>query len=360
LRLATDRALRLATKAASAAATPRTGAVLGWRVACSDMWAQEESPVKIREPKNSSPTHLEKLFARALSRARVRTGVLVGGPAMAGAMALGGVAGCVDMPEVGSQEQTDWVQYEGQRNTDMVSYVGQFWAECANPNTRFGCGTVDVFVKLRVKPVQGASLDYKEVGVVTSNPFDNEEKTAYGYYFSTWDNGDEEWHVRVSVPSWRDFFTFNAFYRDGAGHTFYDDNRGELHVVNAGPDQQIVRVNTYNNTAEITPGGLSGKISVRVADLDFDKKLRMVATVDGWQNVLEFGQGLPGEKNVWYWVQDVYGGELWEIDLDLSGDIDVFEYAVQYQHGVVNDATAYGFWANNNGYNYRIERPVVD
>lgn len=317
--------------------------------------------MKIRDPKNPPDDSIESLFARAMSRARHRTTQLLSGPALAGAVLLGGSVGCVEGPDIGSSEQADWVQYEGQRNTEMVQYLGQFWAECANPNTRFGCGSIDVTLKLRVKPVANANLDYKEVGVVYKSPFDNIERTAYGEYFSTWGDGYEEWHVPVSVPTWRDFFTFNSFYRDGAYNTFYDDNNGELHVINAGPNEQIVRVNTYNNTVAVTSAGVFGKVSLRVADLDFDKNIRMVATVDGWANTLELGMGQPGDKNAWYWTQDVYGGELWEIDLDLPGDFQALEYAVQYQHGVVNDATAYGFWANNNGNNFRVERaPVVD
>ena len=313
--------------------------------------------MKIRHKKKNG---IDELFARALERTRTRTSLIASGSALASVLALGNTA-CVDQPpDVGGHEQADWVQYEGQRNVEMVKYFGQFWAECANPNTRFGCGSVDVILKLRVKPVQGANLDDKEVGVVYRNPFDNIEQTAYGYYFQTWDNGYEEWHVRVSLPSWRDFFTFDAFYRDGAYDTYYDDNQGEYHVINAGPDQQIIRVNTYNNTVAVDDTGVHGKVSLWVADLDYDKKIRMVATTDGWQNVLDFGMGAPGDKNSWHWVQDVYGGELWEMDVDLPGsDIQAFEYAVQYQHGVVNDATAYGFWANNNGLNYRVERPVV-
>lgn len=317
--------------------------------------------------KSASPTSIEDLFARAMARTRATTARLLGGGAMVGslgAVAIGGAACDLDVPEIGDSAQGDWVQYEGQRRPDMVSYVGQFWSECANPNTRFGCGTVDVFVKLRVKPVAGADISAKEVGVVYSSPLDLEERTAYGYYYDTWSNGDEEWHVRVSLPTWRDFFTFNAFYRDGAYHTFYDDNQGEYHAINAGPSEQIIRVNTYNSTVAVTGSGVAGKVSVRVADLDYDKQLRMVATVDGWETVLDFGMGAPGDKNVWYWVQDVYGAELWEIDLDLPGDYQRLEYAVQYKHGVINDATTYGFWANNGGNDYVVERspdvPVVE
>ncbi|HUH01636.1 MAG TPA: hypothetical protein VML75_06550 [Kofleriaceae bacterium] len=317
--------------------------------------------------KSASPTSIDDLFARALARTRATTARLLGGGAMIGslgAVAIGGAACDLDLPTVGDTAQADWVQYEGQRRTDMVSYAGQFWSECANPNTRFGCGSVDVFVKVRVKPVAGADLAAKEVGVVYSSPLDPEERTARGYYYATWNNGDEEWHVRVSLPTWRDFFTFNVFYRDGAYHTFYDDNQGEYHAINAGPSEQIIRVNTYNSTVAVTATGVQGTVSVRVADLDYDKQLRMVATVDGWETVLDFGMGAPGDKNKWYWLQDVYGAELWEIDLDLPGDYQRLEYAVQYRHGVINDATTYGFWANNGGNDYVVERspdtPVVE
>lgn len=320
--------------------------------------------MKIRSPhedtNDNKTSSLDELFARAKARMRARAGKILAGPMLAGAITLGGglAAGCDVGPAIGTDQQADWVQYEGQRNTDMVSYAGQFWSECGNFGTRFGCSEVDVFIKLRVQPVQGANLDHKEVGVVYRNPFDSIERTAHGYYFSTLPDGLEEWHVPVTVPSWRDFFTFNAFYRDGAHNTYYDDNAGELHAVNAGPVNQIIRVDYWASDAVLDASGVHGKIELRVADLDYDKKISMLATVDGWNTVLTFEMGQPGDKNAWYWVRDVYGGELWEIDLDLPGDHQEMEYAVVYHHGVVNDATAYGFWANNGGMNYRLTRQV--
>ncbi len=313
-----------------------------------------------KPPKNNS---IEAMFSRAMERARHRTSQLLKGPVLAGAMALTtpAMVGCVtDDAPVSSLQQADWVQYEGQRNTEMVSYFGSFWAECANVNTRFGCSDVDVMLKLKVKQVQGADLNHKEVGVVWKNPQDYGERTAYGYYFSSLPDGYEEWHVRVTVPAWRDYFTFNAFYRDGAYHTFYDDNQGEYHVINAGPDSQIIRVQPWENTVVVDGEGVSGKVSLRISDLDWDKRITMLATVDGWNTVLEYGMGESGENNKWYWSQDVYNGEVWHIDLDIPGDYQELQYAVVYHHGVINDATEYGFWANNGGQNYSVKRPVVE
>jgi len=315
--------------------------------------------MKIRD--NKSPS-VETLFARAMRRARSRTTSLLKGPVMAGALALTtpAVTGCLaeDAP-VASVQQADWVQYEGQRNTDMVSYFGSYWAECGNVNTRFGCSEIDVFLKLRVKPVANANLDYKQVGVVWRNPNGGAEQTSYGHYFSTWANGDEEWHVPLTVPAWSDYFTFDAFYRDGAYHTYYDDNQGEYHVINAGPDSQIIRVQPWASTVAVTADGVKGTVSLRVADLDYDKRIKMLATVDNWNTVLEYDMGAPGDKNAWYWKQDVYNGEEWEIDLDIPGDYTELQYAVQYTHGVVNNATEYGFWANNGGQNYSVKRVDV-
>jgi len=322
--------------------------------------------MKIREnDKVSGKTGpgIETLFKRALDRARTHTSSLLKGPVLAGAMVLATpmATGCVaDESPISSLQQADWVQDEGQRNTAMVSYLGSFWAECANVNTRFGCSDMDVFLKLKVKPVEGANLNHKEIGVVWRNPQEYGERTAYGYYFSNLPDGYEEWHVRVTLPAWRDYFTFNAFYRDGAYRTFYDDNQGEYHAINAGHDSQIIRVQTWSSDVAVKSTGVAGRVQLRVSDLDYDKRITMYATVDGWNTVLQYGMGEPGDENAWYWVQDVYGGELWEIDLDIPGDHQELQYAVVYHHGVINDATTYGFWANNGGQNYRVVRPVVE
>jgi len=323
--------------------------------------------VKIPAPTHpASTTTVDELFARALRRARGRAKSLVKGSAVAGALIMSGgpaLTGCaieasdfdVDINQV---EQADWAQYEGQRNTEMVRFTGGWWAECTNPYTRFGCGTFDIFLKLRVKPVPGADLSAKEVGVIYRSPYDLIDQTAYGYYYTTTPDGFEEWHVPVSVPSWRDFFVFNAFYHDGAYHTFYDDNQGEFHAVNNGPASQMVQVLPWPSSLTLSGDRLTGVLNVRVADLDYDKELALYGTCDDWSTVLELGSGAPGELNRFYWTSDVYGAEQWQMDLDLPCPGEAFEYAVVYKHGVVNDATQYWFWDNNFGQNYRVYRNV--
>jgi hypothetical protein len=107
---------------------------------------------------------------------------------------------------------------------------------------------------------------------------------------------------------------------------------------------------------------VSGRISVQLADLDFDKQLELVATKDHWQTVLRFGMGASTEKNKLYWVEDfpyAPGRERWQIDLEIPGGSDHFEYAIVYRHGVVNGARTYEFWDNNFGANYRVEAAIV-
>ncbi len=322
--------------------------------------------VIIRKTTSPPPaTNIDDLLSRALRRARTSTGTILKGSALAGAVVLGGPAGLTgcdvaDAP-IEVTQQADWVQYEGQRNTDMVSYAQSYWSECESYTSRFGCSTINVFLKVRVKPVAGANLDYKEVGVVWRDPYSGSEQTAYGHYVATWANGDEEWRVPVSVPAWRDYFAFNTFYRDGAYHTYYDDNQGEYHVVNAGPPTQITRVNPWANTVTAGEDGVQGTISLRVANLDWDKDIELFGTTDGWATMYRLGMGQAGDRNLWYWTENVYGGELWEIDLDLPGPVDQFEYAVVYRHGVINGAQVYEFWDNNGGGNYvvRAEEPPI-
>jgi hypothetical protein len=292
------------------------------------------------------------LFQTALARLR-RRGAAVGHAALAGGamLQLPANTGCVaDEPELGQAEQADWAQFEGQRNTAMVSYTGGHWSVCKQPNSRFGCGSIDIYVKLRIKPVAGADLSWKKVGVVFKSPADQTERTAIGNYVTTLANGDEEWHVVANVPQWQTTILFDAWYQDGAGHTYFDDNAGELHVVNEGPDYQTVG-----------DDGVQGTLSIQTADLDWDKQIVLVGSKDGWNTVIELGIGNPGDKNKWYWVEDLYGGrERWQIDLDLPGAADNFDVAVAYRHGVVNGAVTYTFWDNNWGANYHFQRPVVE
>lgn len=302
------------------------------------------------------------LFDAAL--ARLRRHRLLETAALGGSvlLTLPALPACTDAAETSEQEQADWAQYEGKRDTSMVSYTGAWSSNCAGENTRFGCGSIAAHLKVRVKPVQGADLAWKRVGVVYKSPNDPTERTAVGSYSHTYANGDEEWNVTVTTPSWKSTIVFDTWYQTGTGQTFVDDNEGELHVINAGPDYNIIRVEPWLNTVAVGASGVHGKISVQVSDLDFDKQLELHATTDGWQTVHQLGVGAQGEPNKMYWTEDfpfAEGRERWQIDLDLPGDAQQLEYAVVYRHGVVNNAKRYEWWDNNGGSNYRVDRTVT-
>ena len=127
-------------------------------------------------------------------------------------------------------------------------------------------------------------------------------------------------------------------------------------MVNAGPDYQVVRVEPWLNTIALGPGGVTGKVSVQVADLDYDKELELVASDDGWQTVQHLGMGAAGDKNRLYWAEDFGSRERWQIDLELPSTSSHFEYAVVYRHGVVNNARSYAFWDNNGMRNWTVDR----
>ncbi|MCE9579429.1 MAG: CBM21 domain-containing protein [Deltaproteobacteria bacterium] len=306
-----------------------------------------------------------KLFEAAL--ARLRRGIpAIGSAALTGSvlLTLPAQIACVDATDpTGTIESADWAQYEGIRNTTMVSYTGSWWSDCS-ANTRFGCGIVAVHLKLKVKPVVNADLNWKRVGVVYHLPDDTTERTALGAYAGTAPDGSEEWQVTVQV-SGSQVVLFDAWYQDGAGHTWLDDNQGELHVVNPGPAYQIIRVEPWLNTATVDGTGVHGQLSIQVANLDYDKGIEIVGTTDGWNTIQHFGMGAPGQKNAWYWTESFpYGGrERWKIDLDIPGAASKFEYAVVYRHGVVNGARTTEFWDNNGFANYvitgAINAPVV-
>jgi len=298
-----------------------------------------------------------RLFDAALARLRRRsaalgTGVLLTLPA----------AACVEpSPDISAVDQYDWAQYEGQRDTRMVQYTGTWSSTCTN-NTRFGCGSVLVHVSVRVRPAEHADLAWKRVGVVYHTPDDRTERTAVGSYSTTLPSGDEEWTVSFLASSFDAIVVFDAWYQDGAGKTWIDDNAGELHVINAGPAYQVVRVEPWLNSVAVGDNGVTGNISVQIADLDYDKQLELVATKDNWQTTLHFGMGAANEKNKLHWVEDFPyspGRERWQIELAVPGGSDHFEYALVYRHGVVNGARTYEFWDNNGGGNYRVAAAIV-
>lgn len=317
-----------------------------------------------------SSNNFSASFEDALSTLKRTTGLAVRTGAMATMLAAGpvaGAAGCLDegQPEdlgpvfTGADRADGWLDYEGQRNTDMVSFLGETWHEYYDCNTRGGCMGVAMFIKVRVQPVVGSDLDYKRVGVVFRSP-GGEPVTAMGSYFTTYSDGGEEWHVRVDRRSWESgVFRFDAWYQDGLGNTFIDDNAGEGHVATHHGNYSVIR--HYWDPAEgltVDGDGVQGRLSFHVADLDYDKDIRMIWSTDGWATANEFGLGdgfTP--NNVMHWTEDLWNGyERWAINVDLPGDFERFEYAVVYRHGVVNDADVYEFWDNNGGYNYVINR----
>lgn len=259
--------------------------------------------------------------------------------------------------EVLANGQKDWAQKEGQRNTQMVSYYGESWHHLTDCGSRGGCQGIDLFIKLRVKPVVGANLDDKRVGVVYRAPGEQNPVTVTGTYFTTWGNGDEEWHVKVHLRSSQNIVTLNAWYQDGKGATFFDDNGGELHPITVGGTYGAIQQLWHLTQVTVDDTGVHGKLAVRLADLDFDKDVQVVWTTDGWETSNWSGTG-EGE-NHWRWTQD-YGTdyEQWEIDLAIPDtDAQRFEYAIVYRHAPSSDGgKAYEFWDNNFGSNYRFDR----
>lgn len=331
----------------------------------------KKTPVPSFGSPASSPGFLAAL-EKMLGQLDGRVMRLVRNGAMAGVMTLSAaphLAGCMTAPgdldeseEVGESEDaiigngaTDWAQQQGQRNPALVSYYKESWWTYTDCGNRGGCQGIDLFIKLRVKPVAGANLDQKRVGVVYRAPGTNELTTALGNYFTTWGNGDEEWHVKVHLRSWQNLISFNAWYQDGLGNTLYDDNSGELHPVAMGSSAAaITHLWQYTNVA-VTAQGVQGTVSVRLADIDFDKQVAMVYTTDNWQTThwVESGAG----SDQWHWVEDQGADyERWDVNVDIPGDFQQFQYAVVHRHGTVNGAALYEFWDNNGGSNWVVVR----
>ena len=309
---------------------------------------------------------LEQALARVMNGTKIaiKHGVVAGSivlPVLPGYVACGESSNApADEWQVPGDGKADWAQKEGSRNPEMVTYQQGFWHQYKACYNRGGCDNVDVFLKLRVKPVQGANLGKKRVGVVVQpqpGTMAADPVTVLADYFSAAD-GFEEWHARVPRRSWDPAaFTFTAWYQDGQGNTFYDDNNGEFHAVAYQGSYSVVRQNWSETTVLINDNGVEGTITLMVADLDFDKDLKLVWTTDHWATVNNYGIGAATEVNSWHWVQDLWSGyEEWELKLGIPGTFDKFEYAIVYSHGVVNKAVKYDFWDNNGGGNYVVTK----
>lgn len=309
------------------------------------------------------------LHLRESALRHLKKGSALGAAVISAAPGMGACVSDGSMPQSAEEHGTsqlgtgelDWAQREGQRNPGMIRFDGSSWHEFVNCGSRGGCMGVDVWVKLLVSPQAGADLNQKRVGLEYRTADTSGQSIAR--YFTTYHDGPnagmEEWQAKVYLRTWEmPVFTFNAWYQDGAGHTFFDDNDGELHAASYRGEQAVIQHS--ESTLEVTPSGVRGKVSVILADLDFDKQLQMVYALDGWQDPAPvFGMGEPNEKNTWHWVGDLWNGyERWEIDVDLPGNYSTFEYAIAYRHGVKGQARPYAYWANGGGRNYIVHRAV--
>jgi hypothetical protein len=320
----------------------------------------------------------QRTFAEALERAlnRTKAGKLLivanagigltaiaGGPALQGCASDGSIQDNQvpgeqtpdDGTVIGTEGKGDWAQDKGKRSTDMVSYNQETWREDNNCSPRAGCMSADVFLKLRVKTVQNANIDKKRVGIVYHEPGRSGQTTVVGDYKGDLGGGFEEWQVRVSLKKWEHAaaFMFTAWYEDGLGNTYFDDNAGEYHA-SAWQGSYMVLHNTHGVGPILNDQGLSGTIVMEILDLDYDKEMVLVWTLDSWKTVNEFKMG-SGAVNNWHWTSNTYNGmQLWEIALDYKGSFSKFEYAVVYKHGGKNNSKIYEFWDNNGGYNYQV------
>ena len=306
---------------------------------------------------------LSQLVERTVALAK--TGVAAGAlliPAAAPLMTSCGSSGAETSPTDSNDltafygGKADWFKDSGVRDTSMVSYMGNYWTEQADCNYRGGCMAIHVFLKLRVAPVANADLEQKRVGVVY-RPVDGSGSayTLLGNYFATLEDGSEEWHVMVvRRPGETSVFTFAGWYDTGEGRSFYDDNHGEFHPVSYVRDNAVIQVERDHLNIEVDrKEGVSGSLSVLVANLDYDKDIRMVWTVDGWKTVNEFGMGHHSEWDAFWLDTAGEATERWKMNLAIPGEgIERFEFAVVYRHGVVNSAQVYEYWDNNEGLNY--------
>jgi hypothetical protein len=286
----------------------------------------------------------------------------IGGIAMATNLAGSLLAPAIALATV--NVGTDWAQDEGVRDESKVQFYDETWSHvettgqtCSGRGCYGGTTTTTVFVKLRVQPQWGADLDAKRVGVAYRD-VNGAQGTATGYYFTTHGDGYEEWHVPVQLTGFHHYIAFNAWYQGGTGGpTWYDDNQGELHLATVNDaTHYMVRQSSLDSDVMIDDTGIHGTIFIDVADIDYDKDIRLVYTTDNWATTQELTIG-AGAFNAWHWVSDTPFGnsERWALELELLGSFDHIEYAIVYRHGVVNGADVYEYWDNNYGQNYWVQ-----
>lgn len=291
-------------------------------------------------------------------RARLSAGLTAGG-ALASLVGIALVPGCdpavpgeagatgsITSPVI-AYGQRDWAQQLGTRDRSKVTYYNEFWRDYSSCSSRYGCSSLTVFIKVRVKPTVGADLSYKKIGVVYRELGKSDPITVTGYYFATHGDGWEEWHVPVKSTSFQGAFTFNAWYEDGKSGRFYDDNNGELYALtwtDPPKDYVTVRPDWALSTATVSATGVSGRLAFVIADLDYDKELRLEWSTDNWTTTNVAPMGTAGEKNKLIWNANLGNDfERWVIDLDLPGSPLNFRCRLVYKHGVVNGATPVEF-----------------
>jgi hypothetical protein len=267
--------------------------------------------------------------------------------------------GAIEHHTAGLFGMPDWAQQRGKRDTSMVRYLGEPWIQWRDCSCRGGCQTLDLFLKVLVRPVHQANLNAKRVGIIYQDSMASNPTTVVGSFFTTLPGGMEEWHISISQRNWYPgIYTLTAWYQDGRGYTFYDDNNGERHAVSSRSADKPLYQDFERTKIHVTPMGVKGSLVLQVMDLDYDKEIRLVCTTDHWQTVHQFSMGTAQQSNVWFWQEDLWGSfEQWTMNLDLQQPLppdSQFEYAILYRHGIKNGARSYDFWDNNYGQNYAV------
>lgn len=257
-------------------------------------------------------------------------------------------------------DAADWARSQGRRNTAVVRYMHHSWTVVDRYDERRAPESVDVFLRIGVRPQPGADLDRRRVGVVYRLLSSPERVTGVGNYVGVRDDGTDEWQVRVHLPaSAPGVFTFLVWYQDGLGNTLYDDNEGQFHVAPWKPGFEIIRIDPRETRVVVDDLGVHGRVSIAIADLEYHKDLRMVCTTDGWKTHVELGNE-GAQQNGWRWVRDLWAGfQQWALEFDLpAAGCEEFEYALVYRHAATNGATIYEFWADNGQQNFKASRKL--
>lgn len=244
-------------------------------------------------------------------------------------------------------EPRDWAQRTGRRDSDRITYRGQV---IRSPET---APRLDI----EIQPIAGVAIEARQAGIVYRHPdSDDEPVVRTGSFSSATADGHEVWSLSFNWSDLSRPALFTAWYLDGQGNIFYDDNMGQLHVVTAMPlnhwrangtrsDYDCLRrrrpalnllipetLSPAANADRFADGGFRGTFEISAPDLGFESEVVLIWSADGGGTTTAspmhcLGQIAPDRQR-------------WGLDLEVPHATGL-DFQVLYRHGIADGARPY-------------------